>query len=394
MAIDRQSVSDILKKHNKKVDYAAGDIETVLAEVKGISTGNLAIDYILGVGGVPEGRSVECYGKPSSGKSTVALQVAANLQREIIENNRNEYILYLDFEHALDKVYTKNLGFNVQHESVILSQPETLEEGAELAKDLISTGSVRLMIWDSVAEAQPKAIVEGDIDQYFIGTRAKLMSQFLQQINGALFRNNCTAIFLNHIQEKIPMGAYSRPGAPTTTTPGGDALKFYSSVRMEFQQIKQVKSKRFNPLTNSEEEFSVSSDVKVKITKNKVADPNRECIVRVRYGKGFDNFWTAIQILMNHKKLPNSVGYYYFDKEVASLAHPDMDVSATGRPNVRGEDNLLSFADEHPLWRESVIEQARNVLYSSINQSHDGILSSDKDELLGGFASMEELEDV
>jgi hypothetical protein len=147
-------------------------------------------------------------------------------------------------------------------------------------------------------------------------------------------------------------------------------------------------------LTNSEEEFSVSSDVKVKVTKNKVADPNRECIVRVRYGKGFDNFWTAIQILLNHKKIPNSAGFYYFDKQVAGLAHPDMDVSSTNRPNVRGEDNLLTFADEHPLWREMVIEEAKNVLYSSINNAGDAILSSDKEELLGGFASMEELEDA
>lgn len=391
MAVERPSISEVLKKHNKKVDYAAGQIDSVLEAVKGISTGNLAIDYILGVGGVPEGRSVECYGKPSSGKSTVALQVAASLQKDIIENNRDEYILYLDFEHALDKAYTKNLGFDIQHPSVILSQPDTFEEGAELAKELISTGNVRLMIWDSVAEAQPKAIVDGNIDQYFIGTRAKLMSQFLQQINGSLFRNNCTAIFLNHIQDKIPMGTYGRPGAPTTTTPGGDALKFYSSVRIEFQQIKQVKSKRFNPLTNSEEEFSVSSDVKVKVTKNKVADPNRDCIVRVRYGKGFDNFWTAVQILLNHKRIPNSSGYYYFDK-LPHLAHPDMDKSSSGRPNVRGEDNLLTFADEHSLWRELVIEEARKVLESSEESMGDVILSKD-DELIGGFDSLDSLED-
>ena len=388
MAVERSNMSEVLKKHAKKVEGGVGFIDSILEEVKGLSTGNLAIDYILGVGGVPRGRSVELYGKPSSGKSTAALQVAAQLQQDIIQSGREEYILYLDFEHALDKIYTKNLGFDTEHDSVILAQPGTLEDGAQLAKDAIDTGLVKLLIWDSVAEAQPKAIAEGDIDQYFIGTRAKLMSQFLQQINAKLYRNNCTALFLNHIQDKIPMGSYSRPGAATTTTPGGDALKFYSSVRIEFQQQKQIKSKRFNALTNVEEDFPVGADVQVKVTKNKVSDPNRSCVVRVRYGKGFDNFFTAIQLLVQHKRVPSSAGFYYFDKQVAHLAHQDMEISSSGRPNVRGEDNLLQFADSHPEWRAGVIKEAESVLHSA-RPTEDTI--SAKPEGLLGIGSIEDL---
>ena len=391
MAVERSSIADILKAANKKYDFTAGTIDDVITYVKAISTGNLALDEILDIGGLPEGRMVELYGLPSSGKTTCALQVAATAQQEIIDTKSNQHILYMDYEHALDKKYTKSLGLDLDHNSVILAQPTSLEKGAQLTRDLVNTGQISLVIWDSVAEALPEAMAEGDSDQHFVAVRARLMSQFLQQINPSLFQNNTTAIFLNHLMEAIPMG-YS-PGPPKKKTPGGDALKFFSSVRLEFTQTKAVKGKRFNRLSNSMEDVTTSADVKVKVVKNKVGNPNRECILRVRYGMGFDNFWTAMQILMGYKKVPNSAGYYYFDK-LPDLAHPELTVSATGRPNVKGEDNLLSFADDHPLWRSLVIEEARKVLETSEEPLEDAILSSDKDELLGGFASMEELEDA
>lgn len=391
MAVERSSIADILKAANKKYDFTAGTIDDVITYVKAISTGNLALDEILDIGGLPEGRMVELYGLPSSGKTTCALQVAATAQQEIIDTNSNQHILYMDYEHALDKKYTKSLGLDLDHNSVILAQPTSLEKGAQLTRDLVNTGQISLVIWDSVAEALPEAMAEGDSDQHFVAVRARLMSQFLQQINPSLFQNNTTAIFLNHLMEAIPMG-YS-PGPPKKKTPGGDALKFFSSVRLEFTQTKAVKGKRFNRLSNSMEDVTTSADVKVKVVKNKVGNPNRECILRVRYGMGFDNFWTAMQILMGYKKVPNSAGYYYFDK-LPDLAHPELTVSATGRPNVKGEDNLLSFADDHPLWRSLVIEEARKVLETSEEPLEDAILSSDKDELLGGFTSMDELEDA
>src|SRR6185503_13454903 len=388
MAVDRASITDVLKAANKKYDFTSGTIDKVITDVKALSTGNLALDEILSIGGLPEGRMCELYGLPSSGKTTCALQVAATAQQQIMDTHSGQHILYMDYEHALDKKYTKNLGLDLDHESVILAQPTSLEKGAQLTRDLVNTGRIKLIVWDSVAEALPDAMAEGDSDQHFVAVRARLMSQFLQQINPFLFKNNCTAIFLNHVMEAIPMG-YS-PGPPKKKTPGGDALKFYSSVRMEFAQTKVVKGNRFNRLSNTMEAVTTSADVKVKVVKNKVGDPNRECILRVRYGKGFDNFWSAMQILMGYKVVPNSAGYYYFDK-LADLAHPDLQISSTGRPNLKGEDTLLKFADDHPLWRSLVIDEARKVLETSENAMEDVILSED-DELIGGFDSLESLE--
>lgn len=391
MAVDKNSVADILKAANKKYDFNAGSINAVITPVKALTTGNLALDEILTIGGVPEGRMCELYGPPSSGKTTCALQIAGEAQRTIIDTKSDSHILYMDYEHALDKHYTKSLGLDLEHDSVILAQPTSLEKGAQLTRDLVNTGKIKLIVWDSVAEALPEAMAEGDSDQHFVAVRARLMSQFLQQINPFLYKNNCTAIFLNHVMESIPMG-YS-PGPPKKKTPGGEALKFYSSVRLEFTQIKAVKSKRFNRLSNAVEDVTTSADVKVKVVKNKVGDPNRECILRVRYGMGFDNFFTAIQILQGYKKIPSSAGYYYFDK-LPELSHPDMDISGTGRPNIRSEDSLFAFADSHQLWRSMVIDEARKVLASSESTLEDVIMASDNEELLGGFTSLDELEDA
>lgn len=391
MAVDRQSVADILKAANKKYDFSSGSIDRVITPVKALTTGNLALDEILSIGGLPEGRMCELYGPPSSGKTTCALQVAGEAQRTIIDTKSDQHILYMDYEHALDKKYTKNLGLDLEHESVILAQPTSLEKGAQLTRDLVNTGKIKLIVWDSVAEALPEAMAEGDSDQHFVAVRARLMSQFLQQINPFLYKNDCTAIFLNHVMEAIPMG-YA-PGPPKKKTPGGEALKFYSSVRLEFTQVKAVKSKRFNPLSNAMEDVTTSADVKVKVVKNKVGDPNRECILRVRYGMGFDNFYTAMQILLGYKKIPSTSGYYYFDK-LPDISHPDMDRSATDRPNIRTEDALLAFADSHPLWRSMIIDEARKVLESSKGSTEDVIMASEDEELLGGFTSLEELEDV
>lgn len=391
MAVDRQSVADILKAANKKYDFSSGSIDRVITPVKALTTGNLALDEILSIGGLPEGRMCELYGPPSSGKTTCALQVAGEAQRTIIDTKSDQHILYMDYEHALDKKYTKNLGLDLEHDSVILAQPTSLEKGAQLTRDLVNTGKIKLIVWDSVAEALPEAMAEGDSDQHFVAVRARLMSQFLQQINPFLYKNDCTAIFLNHVMEAIPMG-YA-PGPPKKKTPGGEALKFYSSVRLEFTQVKAVKSKRFNPLSNAMEDVTTSADVKVKVVKNKVGDPNRECILRVRYGMGFDNFYTAMQILLGYKKIPSTSGYYYFDK-LPDISHPDMDRSATDRPNIRTEDALLAFADSHPLWRSMIIDEARKVLESSKGSTEDVIMASEDEELLGGFTSLDELEDV
>lgn len=389
MAASRDELSSILKDLSKKYDTNVGSISQVVGVVKGLTTDNIAIDHILGVHGLPVGRVAELYGMPSSGKTTCALQAAGRLQQHIKETGSDDVILYMDYEHALDKDYCLNLGLDIDDErTFLLAQPDTLEKGAAVARRLIETGRVRLMVWDSVAEATPDAIKQKETGEATVAVRAKIMSQFLQQINSTLFRNDCTAVFLNHLQKKIPTG-YTR--AEGETTPGGDALKFYSSVRLKFQQISATKGKRYNPLTNTMEDFTVSSDVMVTVTKNKVAPPQKSAKVRVRYGTGFDNFYTAVEILKNHKVLPSGSGYYYFEK-LPHLVHDDMETTGTGRRAIRGEDNLLTFAAERPKWRAKVIEEAKRVVETSADT--DALISSTEDTglLLGESDYLAELE--
>lgn len=380
----RAGISDILKKHAAS-GTRAGTLDEITDEVQGLPTGNLAIDYGTGVGGFPVGRIVEAFGPPSCGKTTVALQCAGALQKDIIESGRDEYILYVDFEHALDKIYAESLGLDLSHESVLVTQPEFLEDGAQLVRDLIDTGKVKLIIWDSVAEALPKAVKEAETGQSQIAIRAKIMSQFLQQINGALFRHDCTMIFINHIQEKISVSGYTR--VVTKTTPGGDALKFYASLRLEFTSLNKQKGKRFSALTNTEEEYTISGDTKVTFVKNKVGPPQRNCVLRVRYGKGFDNFWSAVQVLIGHRLITLSAGSYYFDRTPGLVVEGLPQVG--GRPGVRGEDNLLRYADSNSEWRQIIINAAVKVVQGSSGTDMMFDIDDTTEDLIPGLSSFQ-----
>ena len=373
---DRSEISDILKKFAKE-GLAAGTFEDITREVVGMPTGNLSLDLTTGIGGLPVGRIIEQYGPPSSGKTTAALQTAAELQKQIVAEGSDDRILYVDFEHALDQKYCAALGLDLNHPSVIVTQPPTLEAGAQLVRALVETGKLRLVIWDSVAEGQPKAVLEAETGQSQIAIRAKIMSQFLQQTLNAFFEHDCTVIFINHIQEKISTTGYTR--VVTKTTPGGDALKFYASLRLEFQPMTKSKGKRFDPLTNTVVEFPVSTDTKITVTKNKVGDPHRSCVVRVRYGKGFDNFWSALQVLVAHKKITKTGAWHYFDK-TPELLLPGLPETSAGRPGAfQGEDSVLRYADDNPEWRQLVIDYAVAVVALSAQLPQD-LVSAEEDE--------------
>lgn len=353
------SVAEILKDVAKKYNLSIGSMSDVVTTVVGLTTGNLAIDYLTGVGGLPLGRIVELYGNPSSGKSTTALQAAAAIQHDIIEQARDEYILYLDFEHAMDGDYAAALGLDVEHPTFIIAQPNWLEDGAEIAERLIKTGKVRLSIWDSVAEMTPKDLEFGVRTNAM--ERARLMNSLLQRFNSLLHENNCTAVFLNHLIEAVQMGG-ARPGLPPPeTTPGGKALKFYASLRMAYKQTKQIKGEAEDALSGSITDQAVAQLVKVKVTKNKVGVPLRETEVRIVFGAGFDNFWSALQVLLAHKTIAaTSTGMYYFTG--TAPAHSEMPTSSDGRPYLRGESSVMEFADTHPAWRAEIIAQAVNVI--------------------------------
>jgi recombination protein RecA len=356
---DTATIADLLKSIQKK-HGPIGSMSTVAKPVTGLTTGHFVLDDLTGVGGLPRGRITELYGQPSSGKTTTALQAAAKLQQRIIAEDRDEHILYLDFEHAMDPDYAGNLGLDVDHPSFIIAQPSWLEEGAEIAELLIKSGKISLSIWDSVAEMTPQDVEFGVRTNAM--ERARLMNSLLQRMVSLLHQTNCTGVFLNHLVEAVQMGG-GRPGhlPPAETSPGGKALKFYSSVRMAFKQVGNKKAKVPDPLTGESIDQVVATNVKVQVTKNKVGNAWRDAIVRVRLGHGFDEFYSALNVLVDHQILTKTTAaMYYFDGGLP--AHPDMPRSKQDRPVLHGESAVLDFADAHPQWRDALIGRARDAV--------------------------------
>ena len=367
-------LGDILRKAEKKYDMKIGSLADVANDINSISTGNMALDIAIG-GGVPMGRSLELFGPPSCGKSTMALQTAANLQKTIIAGGdesrgimADDRIMYLDYEQAMDKSYAKALGLDTEHESFIFVQPDSLEDGANLVIELVQTGRIRLFLFDSVAFMTPSAKADAEIGKSLPAVQAKLMKDFLMNFTPMLYKNNATAIFLNHQMEKMEMGG--RPGMPpSVTTPGGIALKYAASVRLQFTKIRDYKTEHVDPVTGEVVSIPDSSDVRVKVVKNKVSPPFRQAIVRVRFGKGFDEFVTSLLALVAAKKIVYTAGYFYFHRlEEAGLAPDWMERKKTGNlaPYIRKEERVYQMADEHEDWRADVIAYARKVVEENV----------------------------
>lgn len=376
MAKGDNPLADLLNAAEKRYNMTVGSMNSITANVSFLTTGNLAIDYAMG-GGVPLGRTIELSGPPSCGKTTTALQAAAELQRKIIAGGdeslgikADDVILYLDYEQAMDKQYASALGLDVDHESFLFTQPDTLEDGCNFTLEALKTDRVRLVIFDSVAAMNPSAKAEAEIGKSLPAVQAKLMKDFGVTLNSVLAHANASVIFINHEIEKMDMGGARRPGMPpATTTPGGTALKFFASVRVSYKQIRQIKSEVVDPVTNEKKEIPTATDVKVKVIKNKVAPPFREATVRVRFGRGFDNFWTALQVLIANKKIMYSTGFYYFHHlEAEGYAPPDMARQSTGtkRPYIRGEENVFAYGDANEDWRDGLISYAVDVVATNV----------------------------
>lgn len=350
-----KTVDDLLAEFSKKHGLVIGTPDPVT----GLTTGNLAIDWMTQVGGIPAGRITELYGYESSGKTTCALQTAVQLQNKIKDDDSDQRIVYLDFEHALDVDYATSLGIDFNHASFVPLQPNNLEQGANAALGLIETGKVPLIVFDSVAAMSPKRLKEGEFDQMTIQMhRAKLMSALCQSAIDLLHIHNTAAVFINHKMESIEMTG--RPGMPPkVTTPGGRGLKYYASLRLEFDVGGAVRDKFEDFLTGEEANQQTGNKVYVKCVKNKVGQPGRVIEIRSRYGKGFDNAWSALKFLITRKLVVVAGAYHYFDQaKVPSLVHPGMQVSSTGRPYLHGEVACIEFADANPAWRDDLIEAA------------------------------------
>ncbi|MFL0811472.1 MAG: recombinase RecA [Agarilytica sp.] len=263
------ALTQIDRQFGKGTVMRLGDRE--LQKIPSISTGSLGLDVALGIGGLPRGRIVEIYGPESSGKTTLTLQVIAEAQK------KGGTCAFIDAEHALDPLYAEKLGVNV--DELIISQPDTGEQALEVADMLVRSGAVDVLVVDSVAALTPKAEIEGEMGDHHVGLQARLMSQALRKITGNIKNANCMAIFINQIRMKIGVMF----GNPETTT-GGNALKFYSSVRLDIRRIGAVK----------DGDEVVGSETRVKVVKNKVAPPFKQTEFQIMYGHGINRLGEVV----------------------------------------------------------------------------------------------------
>ncbi|MEO8299555.1 MAG: recombinase RecA [Burkholderiales bacterium] len=296
-------------------------------KIEVVSTGSLGLDIALGVGGLPRGRVIEIYGPESSGKTTLTLQVAAEMQK------LGGICAFIDAEHALDAQYAQKLGINLQ--DLLISQPDTGEQALEIVDALVRSGAVDLVIVDSVAALTPKAELEGEMGDSLPGLQARLMSQALRKLTASIKKTNCMVIFINQIRMKIGVMF----GSPETTT-GGNALKFYSSVRLDIRRIGSIKRG----------EEVIGSETKVKVVKNKVCPPFKTAEFDILYGEGISREGEVVDLGVANKIVEKSGAWYAYNGEKIG----------------QGKDNAREFLRENPALAHEIENKIRDALGISL----------------------------
>jgi recombination protein RecA len=328
---------DELKERSKAIDIAVGQIEkqfgkgsimrlgqrSLLTPIECISTGSISIDYALGIGGLPRGRVIEIYGPESSGKTTLALQVIAEAQRE------GGMAAFVDAEHALDAQYAQNLGVDL--ENLLVSQPDNGEQALEIVEVLVRSNSVDVVVVDSVAALVPKAEIDGEMGEAQMGLQARLMSQALRKLTGVVSKSKTTLIFINQLREKIGVMF----GNPETTT-GGRALKFYASVRIDIRRIATIK----------DGDQVVGGRTRVKVVKNKVAPPFREAEFDIMYGVGISREGDLLDLAVEKRIVEKSGAWFAYGGDRLG----------------QGRENAKQFLKDNPDIRSAIESRVRKEL--------------------------------
>ena len=308
----KDTLADIDSHFGKGTVMRMGDRENL--DIPSISTGSVGLDIALGIGGIPKGRVTEIYGPESSGKTTLTLQIIAQCQKE------GGTCAFIDAEHALDPQYAEKLGVNV--DELLLSQPDTGEQALEIADTLVKSGSISVIVIDSVAALTPKAEIEGEMGDHHVGLQSRLMSQALRKLTSSISNTNTMMIFINQIRMKIGVMF----GNPETTT-GGNALKFYSSVRLDIRRIGAVK----------EGDEVVGNETRVKVVKNKVSPPFKQTEFQILYGKGINRNGELVDLGVKHGLVDKSGAWYAYKGNKIGQGKANVGVYLTENPEVAAE---------------------------------------------------------
>lgn len=335
------ALGQIEKQFGKGAVMKLGENTNMAVEV--IPTGALGLDIALGVGGVPRGRIVEIFGPESSGKTTVALHIVAEAQKAGGE------AAFIDAEHALDPVYAKKLGVDI--DNLIVAQPDTGEQALEIAEALVRSGAIDVIVVDSVAALVPKAEIDGEMGDAHVGLQARLMSQALRKLAGVISKSKTTAIFINQLREKVGI-MFGNP----ETTPGGRALKFYSSVRLDVRKIETIKQ-------GTE---MVGNRTKVKVVKNKVAPPFKEAEFDIVYGQGISREGNILDVAVN-LDIVNKSGAWF---------------SYSGQRIGQGRENVKQFLRENPAMTNEIEKKVRENYNQAFKNSIEAHVADDDEEEL------------
>ena len=325
-----QALGKIEKEFGKGSVMKLGEATSMAIDV--ISTGSIGLDIAVGIGGLPKGRIIEVYGPESSGKTTVALHTVAEAQKQ------GGIAAFIDAEHALDPVYAKALGVDI--DNLIISQPDTGEQALEIAEALIRSGAIDIIVVDSVAALVPRAEIEGDMGDSHVGLQARLMSQALRKLTGSIKKSNCVAIFINQLREKVGIMF----GNPETTT-GGRALKFYSSVRLDVRKIDTIK----------QGDKVLGSRTRVKVVKNKVAPPFKQAEFDIMYGEGISKVGDLLDIASDIDIVKKSGAWYSYND--TKLGQGRENVKKFLADNMDLTDEINARVREHYNLDKTVVEE-------------------------------------